>query len=288
MNEKEQPTIGSLFAGIGGFDLGFERAGFRTAWQVEINPINRAVLADRFPHAERFEDVRACGRQNLAPVDCITAGFPCQDISVAGNRKKDKTQSGLKGKRSGLFFEVMRILDEIRPVWVVLENVEALLHSNDCADFETVIAQLAGRGYVGCFRVLDAQYFGIPQRRRRVFVVGHLGSHPPIGLLSDAAPVERLLAQSISGARIPGNQSAGYTLQASDTRSRIDITTPPLVCEEAGWDQVLQRERMSEVDGVPLGMDDWNLAHRYASGNAVCPPVAQWIAEKIINEIRKS
>lgn len=285
MAHEKKPTIGSLFAGIGGFDLGFERAGFRTAWQVEINPINRAVLADRFPDAERFEDVRLCGSENLAKVDCLVAGFPCQDISVAGNRKKDKTQKGLKGKRSGLFYEVMRIIDEIQPLWVVLENVEALLHCNDSEDFETVIASLAGRGYVGCFRVLDAQYFGVPQRRRRIFLVGHFGSSPPISLLSDSATVERLFAQSISSARIPGAQSPGYTLQASDTRSRIDITTPPLVCEEDGWNQVLERERMSKIDGIPTGLDDWNLAHRYAAGNAVVPQVAQWIAEKIIAEI---
>ncbi|WP_123433878.1 DNA cytosine methyltransferase [Pseudomonas brassicacearum] len=80
----QQPTLGSLFAGIGGFDVGFENACYRSAWQVELNPVNRAVLADRFRHARQFEDVRQCGAHNLSPVDVITAGFPCQDISVAG------------------------------------------------------------------------------------------------------------------------------------------------------------------------------------------------------------
>ena len=93
-----QPTIGSLFAGIGGFDIGFENAGFTTAWQVEINPVCRAVLADRFPHARQFDDVRTVGTHNLSPVDVLVGGFPCQDLSTMGARQ------GLAGQRSGLFF----------------------------------------------------------------------------------------------------------------------------------------------------------------------------------------
>ena len=119
----QQPTIGSLFAGIGGFDVGYENAGYRSAWQVEINPVNRAVLADRFPHARQFEDVRQCGAHNLSPVDVLTAGFPCQDISIAGARPSNQATRGLRGERSGLFWEVIRILKEIQPRWVVLENV---------------------------------------------------------------------------------------------------------------------------------------------------------------------
>ena len=153
-----QPTIGSLFAGIGGFDVGFENAGYRTAWQVELNPINRAVLADRFPHARQFEDVRECGAHNLSAVDVITAGFPCQDISIAGSH----APRGLQGERSGLFWEVIRILKETQPRWVVLENVVNLLAVNDSRDFETVIRALADCGYVGFWRVLNAQYFGVP------------------------------------------------------------------------------------------------------------------------------
>lgn len=118
-----QPTIGSLFAGIGGFDIGFENAGYRTAWQVELNPVNRAVLADRFPHAQQLEDVRHCGAHNLSPVDVITGGFPCQDISVAGASRHNQHKRGLRGERSGLFWEVIRILKEVQPRWVVLENV---------------------------------------------------------------------------------------------------------------------------------------------------------------------
>lgn len=98
---KSKPTIGSLFAGIGGFDLGFENAGFHTSWQVEINPICRAVLSDRFPHATQFDDVQTClpkiqSLPNGGAVDVIIGGFPCQDVSMAGKR------AGLNGKRTGL------------------------------------------------------------------------------------------------------------------------------------------------------------------------------------------
>jgi hypothetical protein len=160
---------------IGGFDVGFENAGYRTAWQVELNPVNRAVLADRFPHAQQFEDVRQCGVHNLSPVDVITGGFPCQDISLAGRKP-----TGLRGERSGLFWEVIRILKETQPRWVVLENVVNLLAVNDSQDFETVIRALADCGYVGFWRVLNAQYFGVPQQRRRIFLVaGHRRMPPP-------------------------------------------------------------------------------------------------------------
>ena len=90
-------TVGSLFAGIGGMDLGFERAGFEIVWQVEIDPFARAVLAKHWPHVTRHEDVRACGAHNLTRVDVLCGGFPCQDISIAGSG------AGLDGARSGLW-----------------------------------------------------------------------------------------------------------------------------------------------------------------------------------------
>lgn len=114
-------TMGSLFAGIGGFDLGFERAGFQTVWQVEINEWARKVLAKNFPHAERYADIRECGRHNLKPVDVICGGFPCQDISNAGLR------AGIEGERSGLWSEFARVINELQPKYVLIENVAALL-----------------------------------------------------------------------------------------------------------------------------------------------------------------
>lgn len=156
-------TVGSLFAGVGGFDLGMERAGMRPAWQVEIDPHARAVLARHWPEARQLEDVRKVGAHNLQPVDVIVGGFPCQDLSVAGNR------AGLAGHRSGLFYEMLRVINELKPGLVIWENVPGLLSSDGGRDFARVLHSLGGIGYHGAWRVFDAQYFGVPQRRRRVF-----------------------------------------------------------------------------------------------------------------------
>ena len=101
-------TVGSLFAGIGGFDLGFERNGFEVRWQAEQDTKAQAVLSARFPKARLYGDVRTVGAANLEPVDVICGGFPCQDVSVAGKRK------GLGGERTGLFWEAVRIIDELK------------------------------------------------------------------------------------------------------------------------------------------------------------------------------
>lgn len=159
-------TAGSLFTGIGGFDLGLERAGIRVAWQVEINERCRALLARRFT-AEVHTDVRTVERP--VPVDLICGGFPCQDLSVAGRR------AGLAGERSGLWHEFHRILAVARPRWCLIENVPGLLSSNGGRDFAVVLQGLAELGYRVAWRVLDAQYFGLAQRRKRVFIVGSLG-----------------------------------------------------------------------------------------------------------------
>lgn len=156
-------TVGSLFAGVGGFDLGMERAGMRPAWQVEIDPHARAVLARHWPDARQLEDVRQVGAHNLPRVDVIVGGFPCQDLSVAGNR------AGLAGHRSGLFYEMLRVIDELKPSLVIWENVPGLLSSDRGRDFARVLYSLGGIGYHGAWRILNAQFFGVPQRRRRVF-----------------------------------------------------------------------------------------------------------------------
>lgn len=157
--------FGSLFAGIGGFDLGFERAGMTCAWQVEKEPTCHEVLRARFPGARLFDDVRAVGAAELEPVDVICGGFPCQDLSVAGKR------AGLEGARSGLFYEMARIIGELQPSFVVWENVPGLLSSARGADFAAVLVALDDLGYCGAWSVLDARYFGVAQRRRRLFGV---------------------------------------------------------------------------------------------------------------------
>lgn len=160
----------SLFSGIGGFDLGFDRAGMVCAGQVEYDAAARSVLARHWPDVKRMNDVREVKGDEFGATDVICGGFPCQDVSVAGRR------AGLAGERSGLWFEFHRLIDRVRPRWVVIENVPGLLSSNGGRDFAVILRGLVECGYGVSWRVLDAQYFGVPQRRRRVFIVGSLGT----------------------------------------------------------------------------------------------------------------
>lgn len=271
MNAKT-PSIGSLFAGIGGFDLGFEQAGFSTAWQVEINPICRGVLADRFPHAKQHTDVQTC-LPELTPVDVIVGGFPCQDVSTMGKRR------GLSGKRTGLFFDAMHIVETLKPRFVVLENVPGLLSSNDGQDFQTVIETLAQCGYLGYWRVLNATYFGVPTARRRVFLVGGLGEYPPIEFLADADAVAAISGKTET--RLPWS-NAHNTLLAGIGESSIDISCSNIIAVPHTRHQMVKRQRAVENHGLCRGLDETNFAEARAAGNAVCPQVAKWIAEKLI------
>lgn len=170
--------VGSLFSGVGGMDLGLEQAGHEIVWQVEWDKDCQAVLRHRFPQTALKTDIllytqgqhknRVKHGLTLPPVDMVVGGFPCQDVSVAGQRK------GLAGERSGLFFAFMRLLKILRPLpqIVMLENVPGLLSSHGGRDFHAVLAALAERGFRRGYRILDSQHFGVPQRRRRVFIVG--------------------------------------------------------------------------------------------------------------------
>ena len=167
-------TAVSLFAGVGGFDLAMQRNGIKTVATVEIDKNARGILQRRFPEATHFEDVTKVTGNELRAAGfipkrgIITGGFPCQDLSVAGKR------AGLAGERSGLYWEIIRLVDELSPAYLVLENVPGLLSSNGGRDMGTVVGALSIRGYGVSWRVLDAQYFGVAQRRRRVFIVGCL------------------------------------------------------------------------------------------------------------------
>jgi len=203
--------LGSLFSGIGGFDLGFERAGFEVAWQCENDKYASAVLAGHWPGVRRIGDVHDINAGD-GPVDVLAGGFPCQDVSVAGRR------AGLAGERSGLFHEFARVIGDLRPEWVVIENVPGLLSSNSGRDMGTVVGALGELGYGWAYRVLDAQYFGVPQRRRRVFIVACAGGRTgraakvlfePESVCGDPAP-RRTAGEDIAGTLGGSSQSGGF------------------------------------------------------------------------------
>lgn len=201
-------TAVSLFAGVGGFDLALERAGVQVVASVEIDKKAQAVLRKHFPRSKIFNDVTEVTGEQLRTAGfeprggIITGGFPCQDLSVAGKR------AGLAGKRSGLFWEICRIIDETGAETIILENVAGLLSSNNGRDMAVVLEALVKRGYRVAWRVLDAQYFGVPQRRRRVFIVASLGD-------SGRSPEEILaLGESRTRYLTPIEQGQGSALSA--------------------------------------------------------------------------
>jgi len=166
-------THGSLFTGVGGFDLGADAAGIETLWQAEIDKKASSVLAKHWPDVTRYGDVKTVKGNEVKPVDIISFGSPCQDLSIAGKG------AGLQGSRSGLFFEAIRIIKEMRdatqnqyPQIAIWENVRGALSSNEGKDFHAAIQALAKLGAVDIsYRLVNACHFGVPQRRVRVFVV---------------------------------------------------------------------------------------------------------------------
>jgi DNA (cytosine-5)-methyltransferase 1 len=181
---------GSSFTGSGGLDLGLERAGMRIAWQCEVDAACRRILKRHWPDVPCFDDIRTLcvepapgdspdagspgsgdlGRVDAGAlsVDLFSGGVPCQDVSIAGNR------AGLAGARTGLFFDFARVADVVvRPGgWLIFENVPGLFSSNGGRDFGVILATLAEIGFHDlAWRVLNSRYFGVPQNRRRVFIV---------------------------------------------------------------------------------------------------------------------
>lgn len=158
-------TIGSLFSGVGGLELGLEWAGLGpVVWQVEQDPFCRQVLAKHWPGVDRSVcDVGEAGAANLAPVQLICGGFPCQDVSSAGKG------AGLAGSRSGLWFEFARVVDEMRPLWVVVENVT----SGAKRWVDAVCTGLGQLGYATLPVPLSAEDVGAPYPRQRVFIIAH-------------------------------------------------------------------------------------------------------------------
>ena len=282
-------NVGSTFSGVGGFDLGFERAGMSVLWQAEIDEWCRGVLRHHWPEATIYDDVRTVGR-SAAPVDLLCGGFPCQDLSVAGKR------AGFKGERSSLFFEFARIADELRPRWIVLENVVGLLSSANGRDFGILLATLAEIGYIDlCWRVVDARYFGVPQRRRRVFIVGYLGDNGERAVRALGAGGEGNLAagncawQDAAAGTSGGAGSAGgviaNTLQVTcGDYSRADgfnAVVEPAPVTSAFYSTGGSQSGFARTDGVSPTL-------KVGSGLDIASPVAVSFSENQQGALRES
>jgi len=161
----------SAFAGIGGFDLGIERAipDSICAGYSEVDKHAIKIYEKHYPDRTNYGDIRKIKTKDLPDFDLFCGGFPCQDVSIAGKRK------GLCGARSGLFFEIIRIVRKKQPRYILLENVKGLLSSNKGWDFARILVELGNAGYSVEWAVYNSKNFGVPQNRERVFIVGCLG-----------------------------------------------------------------------------------------------------------------
>ncbi len=304
-------TSVGLFAGIGGLDLGFERAGHRALLLCELLPEARSVLSAAqtgenyplaFEGAELVDDLTADGFQHRLPerFDILTAGFPCQDLSQAGSTK------GIGGDRSGLITQVLDMIEgrtqRSRPRWIVLENVSFMRHLARGHAMEVVLSRLSSLGYSWAYREIDALAFGLPQRRRRLFIVACLeGEADPRAVLleGDHEPDEARRGAGWEDGRAcgfywtEGNTGLGWADDAIPTLkggSSLGIPSPPAIILPPSGSLILPTIRDAErLQGLPRGWTEaaagvegrsgrvrWRLV-----GNAVSVPVAEWIGTRI-------
>lgn len=286
------PTFGSLFAGIGGLDLGLERAGWECKWQVEIDPFCRKVLAKHWPDVWRHDDVRTfppSGTPRDWQVDLIAGGFPCQDVSLAGKG------AGLEGERSGLWVEYARIIRDLRPRHVLVENVPGLL----VRGIDRVLGSLASIGYDAEWACIPAAAVGAPHIRDRVFILAyaqgerrHGARHPHrrVGRTDEreAGETARVAARRQGGGDVPDADRQGLAVGGclgSDAREELAAFERANRSEGGQWERDPADVPESGVDRVVARLSGGMDRRIRALGNAVVPQVAESIGRRLLNAI---
>ncbi len=295
-SSKGSLRLNSFFAGIGGFDVGFERAGIEPVFHCEKDFYCQSILKKHWPDALHQEDVTSVDPETLPEADVWTGGFPCQDVSVArGWLGRD----GLRGARSGLFYAFRHLIEARLPKVVVIENVTGLLSSHKGCDFHTVVRTLTDLGYGVAWRVMNSRYFGSPQSRPRVFVCAWQGS---VELAVNA------LYESTPG-HVAENERKGFLTPSYDRRSGVAVPEVAYCLAATSgrhtgtdwsrsyvsyYDRV-RRLTPGECEGLQGFSRGWTVPDKqfkkladdvdtlryHALGNAVCVPVVEWIARRI-------
>lgn len=284
----------SFFAGIGGFDLGFERAGMEAAFHCEIDPYCQNILQRHWPKVPLHGDIQTLSAAKIPQADLWSGGWPCQDVSSANSQRK-----GLSGSRSGLFFKFAELAAVAQPKWLVLENVAGLLSADQGEAFESVVNTLEEIGYVGIWFTCNVLSAGLPHNRERVFIIGSLGSELAYNFYSDGSQLlgdhsarakgeaharSQFSEEFVSNAPLLVQRRGGFgytkakgycpTIRAQTGRHQGGHTDRPILCG-----QKLDVERVRETNGISRGLD--GRRGRFI-GNAVAPPIAEFIGSRIL------
>lgn len=289
VGEDRPLSVVGLFAGVGGLEEGLHRAGHRTELVCEYDDAAAAVLAERFKGARLARDVRKLAE--LPESDLVAAGFPCQDLSIAGRAV------GIDGARSSLVAHVFRLLDAVRgdgPRWLLLENVPFMLQLQGGRGMRFLVTELERRGYAWAYRVVDSRAFGLPQRRRRVLLLASRTHDPRPVLLAEEAGAP----QQVQGDRRPafgfywteGHRGIGWSIDCVPpikVGSGLGIPSPPAIWLPNGRIVIPDVRDLERLQGFEA---DWTEPAEAAGvrnarwrliGNAVTVPVAAWVGERL-------
>ena len=284
----------SFFAGIGGFDLGFQRAGMIPVFHCEIDPLCQRILKRHWPEVPLHDDITTLKARDIPEAELWAGGWPCQDVSHGNAQRK-----GIHGSRSGLFFSLAELARKVRPRWIVLENVSGLLSSDDGSAFESVIEELEEIGYMGVWFTCNTLSAGLPHNRERIFIVGSYRS--PLShqfcsdgskLLGDNSPRKESRTEARSSVRgefvsdtpllVQRRGGFGYTkatsycptIRAQSGKHQGGHSDRPILCG-----QKLDLGRVRETNGIPGRLDG---KRGRLIGNAVAPPIAEFIGRRIL------
>jgi DNA (cytosine-5)-methyltransferase 1 len=280
--------VAGLFAGVGGIELGLERAGHSTCLVCENDPAASAVLKQRFPKATHRQDIRRL--MKLPPVDLVTAGFPCQDLSQAGR------VLGIGGTKSGLVSHLLRLLrTNSDPDWVLLENVPFMLQLDKGQAMSWLTERFEELGYTWAYRTVDTRSFGLPHRRRRVLFLASRRLNPPDILFADDSPASNGHPSKPTAFGFywtEGNTGLGWGRDCVPTLkggSGLGIPSPPAIwipeIDQIGVPHICDGERLQGLPRnwtkVSLGSMSLGVGARWRLvGNAVSVPVAEWLGRR--------
>jgi len=286
--------VASFFAGVGGFDLGLERAGMEVVFQCEIDPMAQRVLKRHWPEVPIHDDITTLRATAIPSANLWCAGWPCQDLSHANSDRV-----GLTGKRSGLFHTFMELVSKNTPEWLVMENVPGLLSADSGTALEIVVERLEANGYMGGWFSCDIADAGLPHHRDRVFFVASHRSDSAHQFFvdgnklsgdfaarragrSNARPELRVRAQGDDPLVVQRRGGFGYTaassicptIRAQTGGHQGGHSDRPILCGEE-----LDVERVRAADGLPRGMDS---RRGRLIGNAVSPLIVEWVGRRIL------